>query len=106
MALSSKNAVGISGRRRFLRSAGHTAVGLSASLALPRMAVAQMQTPTPTASATTPLPRMSQRLIPATGERLPVVGCGTWRTFDVGDDPAGRAQLADVLRFFSKPVVQ
>ncbi|MFB9127275.1 aldo/keto reductase [Paraburkholderia dipogonis] len=105
MALSSKNGVGISGRRRFLRSAGRTAVGLSATLALPRMAAAQMQTPsqTPsskpqTESATTPLPRMSQRVIPATGERLPVVGCGTWRTFDVGTDPAGRAQLADVLR--------
>jgi diketogulonate reductase-like aldo/keto reductase len=41
---------------------------------------------------------MAQRLIPSTGERLPVVGCGTWRTFDVGDDPAARAQLADVLR--------
>ncbi|MFM0237648.1 aldo/keto reductase [Paraburkholderia phytofirmans] len=101
MAFSSKNAVGISGRRRFLRSAGHTAVGLSASLALPRMAAAQTPMPTPkspTESATTPLPRMSQRVIPATGERLPVVGCGTWRTFDVGADPVGRAQLADVLR--------
>lgn len=42
---------------------------------------------------------MAQRVIPSTGERLPVVGCGTWRTFDVGDDPAARAQLAEVLRF-------
>lgn len=41
---------------------------------------------------------MAQRVIPATGERLPVVGCGTWRTFDVGNDPAARAQIAGVLR--------
>ncbi|WP_168790382.1 aldo/keto reductase [Paraburkholderia aromaticivorans] len=103
MALSSKNAVGVLGRRRFLRTARSTAIGLSASLALPRLVTGQTQTPSPspqsqTGSATTPLPRMAQRVIPATGERLPVVGCGTWRTFDVGNDPAGRAQLADVLR--------
>ncbi|WP_429301116.1 aldo/keto reductase [Paraburkholderia sp. GAS199] len=41
---------------------------------------------------------MSQRVIPSTGERLPVIGCGTWRTFDVGTDAAAQAQLADVLR--------
>lgn len=43
-------------------------------------------------------PGMHTRLIPSTGEPLPVIGCGTWRTFDVGDDPAGEARLADVLR--------
>ncbi|WP_186308495.1 aldo/keto reductase [Paraburkholderia sp. BCC1885] len=43
-------------------------------------------------------PGMHTRLIPSTGEPLPVIGCGTWRTFDVGDDPAGQARLADVLR--------
>jgi len=32
--------------------------------------------------------RMHQRKIPASGEMLPVVGCGTWRTFDVGNHPA------------------
>ncbi|WP_404935549.1 aldo/keto reductase [Paraburkholderia sp. DHOC27] len=40
---------------------------------------------------------MHKRPIPATGELLPVVGCGTWRTFDVGDDAAAQARLADVL---------
>jgi aryl-alcohol dehydrogenase-like predicted oxidoreductase len=40
---------------------------------------------------------MHQRKIPASGEMLPVVGCGTWRTFDVGNHPAERAPLAEVL---------
>jgi diketogulonate reductase-like aldo/keto reductase len=38
--------------------------------------------------------------IPATGEQLPVVGMGSWITFDVGDDPAARAQRVEVLRAF------
>jgi aryl-alcohol dehydrogenase-like predicted oxidoreductase len=43
-------------------------------------------------------PRMQTRKIPSTGEQLPVVGCGTWRTFDVGASPAERGPLAEVLR--------
>jgi aryl-alcohol dehydrogenase-like predicted oxidoreductase len=42
--------------------------------------------------------RMHTRKIPSTGELLPVVGCGTWRTFDVGSAPAERAPLAEVLK--------
>ena len=42
--------------------------------------------------------RMNQRKIPSSGEMLPVVGCGTWRTFDVGGKPADRAPLAEVLK--------
>jgi diketogulonate reductase-like aldo/keto reductase len=42
--------------------------------------------------------RMHQRKIPSSGEMLPVVGCGTWRTFDVGASPQERAPLAEVLR--------
>src|SRR6266446_1515068 len=42
--------------------------------------------------------RMHQRKIPSSGEMLPVVGCGTWRTFDVGAKPEERAPLAEVLR--------
>jgi aryl-alcohol dehydrogenase-like predicted oxidoreductase len=41
--------------------------------------------------------RMQQRKIPQSGEMLPVIGCGTWQTFDIGDDPAERAQRAAVL---------
>jgi diketogulonate reductase-like aldo/keto reductase len=38
--------------------------------------------------------------IPATGEQLPVIGMGSWVTFDVGDDAAARVQRVDVLRTF------
>src|SRR6476661_4917077 len=41
--------------------------------------------------------RMHQRKIPSSGEMLPVVGCGTWRTFDVGRKPEERRPLAEVL---------
>ena len=40
--------------------------------------------------------------IPATGEELPVIGVGTWQTFDAGDDPAARAPLAEVLKLFAR----
>lgn len=40
------------------------------------------------------------RAIPASGETLPVIGLGTWQTFDVGADATARAPLADVLREF------
>jgi len=43
---------------------------------------------------------MHTRAIPASGERLPVIGVGTWQTFDVGGDPAARAALQEVLRTF------
>ncbi len=45
--------------------------------------------------------RMIQRRIPRTGESLPVVGLGTWQTFDAGD-AAARAPLRDVLREFRR----
>ena len=43
---------------------------------------------------------MRARPIPKSGELLPVVGLGTWQTFDVGDTPAERAPLVDVMRRF------
>jgi diketogulonate reductase-like aldo/keto reductase len=42
--------------------------------------------------------RMHTRKIPSSGEQLPVVGCGTWRVFDVGASPAEPAPLAEVLK--------
>lgn len=41
---------------------------------------------------------MKRRIIPSTGEALPVVGCGTWQTFDVGADAGARSRLADVTK--------
>ncbi len=44
---------------------------------------------------------MATRPIPRTGERIPVIGLGTWRTFDVGPSESERAPLLEVLsRFF------
>src|SRR5437764_9104797 len=38
------------------------------------------------------------RPIPSSGEKLPVIGLGTWQTFDV--DPAQSVPLAEVLSAF------
>jgi diketogulonate reductase-like aldo/keto reductase len=40
------------------------------------------------------------RAIPSSGEKLPVIGLGTWRVFDVGSSSADRAPLEEVLRAF------
>ena len=69
-------------RSRFLHLAGATLV------ARPALA----QTSPPMAN------RMNTRKIPATGELLPVVGLGTWQTFDVSAAPAERAPRAEVLK--------
>ena len=38
--------------------------------------------------------------IPSSGEALPLVGLGSWITFNVGDDPVARDACADVMRNF------
>jgi diketogulonate reductase-like aldo/keto reductase len=43
---------------------------------------------------------MLQRPIPSSGEAIPAIGLGTWRTFDVGGSPAERAPLEEVLQRF------
>lgn len=40
---------------------------------------------------------MSTRTIPSSGEALPIVGVGTWQTFDVGGSAAKRAPLRQLL---------
>jgi len=42
------------------------------------------------------------RAIPSSGEKLPVIGLGTWQTFDVDLAPDNRKQLAEVLTLFVK----
>ncbi len=49
-----------------------------------------------TASANTVI----EKPIPATGEPLPVIGMGSWQTFDVGGDARQRAKLLEVLQAF------
>ncbi len=47
-------------------------------------------------SAPTPI----KRAIPSSGELLPVIGLGTYQTFDAGSTPSERAPLREVLREF------
>jgi diketogulonate reductase-like aldo/keto reductase len=49
--------------------------------------------------------RIMTKPIPSTGERLPVIGVGTWQTFDVGADAAARGQLREVLKLLNRNVV-
>lgn len=79
-----QTSAGIS-RAEFLRLAAGAASGAAFGAAMPgrtRAAVGKMHT----------------RPIPSSGAALPVVGCGTWRTFDVGATNEERAPLAEVLR--------
>ena len=77
-------------RRTFLSSviaaAGAGAAGLVPSLATPASARKGQVQP------------MQTRSIPRSGEGLPVVGIGTWQTFDVGRSEPERAPLREVLR--------
>lgn len=41
-----------------------------------------------------------KRAIPSTGVEVPVIGMGTWITFNVGDDPALLRQRTEVLQTF------
>ena len=45
-------------------------------------------------------PALVTRAIPSTGEKLPVIGLGSWITFNVGNDPRGRAASIAVMRDF------
>ncbi len=45
---------------------------------------------------------METRPIPSTGEELPVIGLGTWQTFDVGKSEEERRPLAEVLSRFGE----
>jgi diketogulonate reductase-like aldo/keto reductase len=43
---------------------------------------------------------MLRRKIPVSGEEVPVIGMGTWITFNVGDDPGARAVRVQLLQEF------
>jgi diketogulonate reductase-like aldo/keto reductase len=45
---------------------------------------------------------MLTRTIPSSGDKLPVIGLGTWRAFDVNLSADIRKQLEDVLSLFAK----
>jgi diketogulonate reductase-like aldo/keto reductase len=65
--------------------------GTAAALALPI-----------TGRAATESSTMLTRTIPSSGEELPVIGLGTWRTFDVDLTTDNRRQLEEVLSLFVK----
>ncbi|MBA3773307.1 MAG: aldo/keto reductase [Ramlibacter sp.] len=46
------------------------------------------------------VPRPAVKAIPSSGEQVPVVGLGTWITFNVGNDTQARAGCAQVMRNF------
>jgi diketogulonate reductase-like aldo/keto reductase len=58
--------------------------------------VAIMARPLSALARATPITRP----IPSSGEQLPVVGLGSWITFNVGDDPELRDECAAVMRAF------
>ncbi|ODS01559.1 aldo/keto reductase [Methyloceanibacter marginalis] len=60
--------------------------GASAAALLPELVLAQ------TAPLTKP--------IPSSGEAIPLVGLGSWITFNVGDDPVARDDRTEVMRAF------
>ena len=71
-------------RRLFLQTAGLISAGFAV---MPKVLFSETAT------------RIT-RPIPSSGEHIPVIGMGTSRTFDVGDDPNRRQQLGQVLQAF------
>ena len=47
-----------------------------------------------------PAPVAHRRRIPSTGEELAIMGIGSWRTFNSGDQADARAQLLDLMQTF------
>jgi len=74
-------------RREAVRLIGASAAGL----ALPSITRAANESST-----------MLTRTIPSSGEKLPVIGLGTWRAFDVDLTTDNRRQLEEVLSLFVK----
>ena len=72
------------GRRSFIKAIG--ALGMTLACR-PAWVAAQPQ-------------GLIRKAIPSSGEQLPVIGMGTSRTFDVGDDAQARAALLPVLQAF------
>jgi len=76
-------------KRMTRREAAKVIGGTAASLVFPVSAKAKGDSST-----------MLTRIIPCSGEKLPVIGLGTWRAFDVDLTAEIRSQLEDVLSRF------
>jgi diketogulonate reductase-like aldo/keto reductase len=77
-------------RREAARLIGATAAGLMLPISASRTQAASESS------------SMLTRAIPSSGEKLPVIGLGTWRVFDVGSSESERVPLEEVLRNFVK----
>ena len=77
-------------RREATRLIGASAAGLFLSVRASR------------AQAKAESTAMLKRAIPSSGEKLPVIGLGTWQAFDVDLTSDNRRQLGDVLSLFVK----
>lgn len=73
-----------SSRRRLLQ----TMLAASGSLVLPSLHAAPAPAP------------LLTRPIPSSGEQIPIIGLGSWITFNVGRDPQARAECREVMRQF------
>jgi len=58
------------------------------------LGIAMMVKPAPASE----MENILQRKIPSSGETLPVIGLGTWQTFDVGSSPEERRPLGEIMR--------
>jgi diketogulonate reductase-like aldo/keto reductase len=90
------HSVGI-GRRQVVAAAMATAAAGAASL---RLAVARAADAGQALGAAAQTQPPSTRPIPRSGEALPVVGLGSWISFNVGNDPVGREASYQVVRAF------
>ncbi|MGE0868452.1 MAG: aldo/keto reductase [Kofleriaceae bacterium] len=81
------------------RDALRIGTALAAAACSSRGNNAESQPAPTTADASSPRPAiMNTRAIPRSGEQLPVIGLGTWQTFDVGGSAADRAPLVQVVQ--------
>ena len=69
-------------------------------LAGPATAALSALWPWPAGAASPDAARVLTRPVPGSGEELPLVGLGSWITFNVGNDAAARDACAEVVRAF------
>jgi diketogulonate reductase-like aldo/keto reductase len=90
MTRGNDDACGELTRREAARLIGAGAAGLL--LQIPRLS----------AQAAAQSSSILARAIPSSGEKLPVIGLGTWNVFDVNLTPENRTRLTEVLSLFVK----
>jgi diketogulonate reductase-like aldo/keto reductase len=89
-------------RRDALRLIGAGVMGLAAATSCsPRGTPASEKGIGTEAASNLPAPQIISRRINSSGETIPVIGLGTWQTFDVSTTPEERAPLEEVLGTFA-----